>query len=346
MLLHHGDDLVLIDGGPAGSYDTTLAPRLAQLTAERGQPPRFRLIAVGHNEGAHVSGLADMLADARRSEDAGQERPWDVEELWFNAFDRLTGSDRDDEAQRAAMQALFAATPADLGSALAVDLATATTLREAASALRIGVNTSLPMGMAMRRDDVTPSVEIAPGLTFSVLAPSANDVLDLRAKWSSWELAGAQGAAAEEVVWSMSGAASMVLLARTERHSVLLTGDAGYSQILEGLASVGMDEPLTVDVLKVPAHGKAWNLGHTFYRSVRARHYIISANGENGMPETDTLAAICDASDPCTLWLTYGGEPGDGAPGLHDRLRRFFDTRRYVDVRIAPPGRSLVIALS
>jgi hypothetical protein len=55
---------------------------------------------------------------------------------------------------------------------------------------------------------------------------------------------------------------------------------------------------------------------------------------------------LCDArrddGEPWTLWLTYGGAPGDGKPGLHERLSAFFAARKAggqeVDVRFAQPG--------
>jgi hypothetical protein len=38
LLLHHGDDIILIDGGPTGTYRTSLKPRLKELMAERPEP--------------------------------------------------------------------------------------------------------------------------------------------------------------------------------------------------------------------------------------------------------------------------------------------------------------------
>jgi hypothetical protein len=146
-----------------------------------------------------------------------------------------------------------------------------------------------------------------------------------------------------------------VVLARSGDRSLLLTGDARSDDIMEGLEAVGLltddGPPLTVDVLKLPHHGSIRNVNATFFDRVRARHYVISANGRDGNPEDETLALLFDArredNEPWTLWLTYGGDPGDGKPGLHDRLSAFASGRkaenREIDVRFAKPGERHII---
>src|SRR3954452_15731329 len=64
LLLHHGNDLVLIDGGPKGAYDESLKPRLEALIKERGGKLFLPVGMATHIEHAHITGLADM-AEAR-----------------------------------------------------------------------------------------------------------------------------------------------------------------------------------------------------------------------------------------------------------------------------------------
>jgi hypothetical protein len=72
---------------------------------------------------------------------------------------------------------------------------------------------------------------------------------------------------------------------------------------------------------------------------------VISANGHDGNPDDAMLGLLCDArrtdGEPWTLWLTYGGEPNDGEPGLHDRLSAFLSGReaegQVMDARFANP---------
>jgi len=145
------------------------------------------------------------------------------------------------------------------------------------------------------------------------------------------------------------------VLFRSGAHTLLLTGDARSDEIVAGLEAEGLldgAEPVTVDVLKLPHHGSSRNVDPTFFTRVRARNYVISANGRDGNPENETLAMLCDSrlgdDDPWTLWLTHGGEAGDGKPGLHERLVAFFTERKAkqtLDVRFAPAGQHHTIAL-
>ena len=135
------------------------------------------------------------------------------------------------------------------------------------------------------------------------------------------------------------------------------TGDARSDDVLDGLKALKLvadaGEPLTVDVLKLPHHGSIRNVDATFFDRVRARHYVISANGRDGNPEDETLDLLCDArkddDEPWTLWLTYGGEAGDGKPGLHERLAKYLKGRKAqgqeIDARFAKPGERHTIGL-
>ena len=67
-----------------------------------------------------------------------------------------------------------------------------------------------------------------------------------------------------------------------------------------------------------------------------------------------TLELLCDSrlkdKEPWTLWLTYGGEPGDGKLDLPERLAKFFAARKEakqtLDVKIAKPGERHTITLT
>ena len=355
LLMHYGQDLLLVDGGPAGVYDATLAPRLTRLAEERGRPLRLRLIMVSHNDGDHIAGLADMLADARKREQGGREpQMWRADELWFNSFALLTGTGHDPGAERVALQSLIAAAPQDLARTIAVGVAMGTALREDAAALGIDVNKSAAAGLVMSHD-VAPVVEVAPGLTFTVLAPSERGLLELRRTWAEWAPTQAHQAdawLAARVVTSAFDRSGIAVLARTEKHSILLTGRTPPYEVLVGLQAAGLlnnDGTLTVDILTVPYQGRAYNLGRDFFERVRARHYVVSTDGRDGTPDDETLDTICDIDRSCTLWLTYGGEPGDGQPGLHERLSAFLERRgaanQLIAVRFPEPGEPHLIAL-
>jgi beta-lactamase superfamily II metal-dependent hydrolase len=65
-------------------------------------------------------------------------------------------------------------------------------------------------------------------------------------------------------------------------------------------------EPLLFEILKLPHHGSVRDYGPDFFQGVRARHYVISANGRYGNPEDQTLRWLIDSrsDDDFTIWLT------------------------------------------
>ena len=102
---------------------------------------------------------------------------------------------------------------------------------------------------------------------------------------------------------------SIVLLAEVEGHRVLLSGDAGAQQILDGLERAGVLRKggrCEVDIFKLPHHGSIRNITAELLDRVRAKHYVISANGSNGNPDEDTLALLGDVLDgDQTICVTF-----------------------------------------
>src|ERR687897_845086 len=93
LLLHHGNDVVLTDGGPSGVYKATLKPRLQELIAARARPLFLQMVMVSHIDDDHIVGLADMFAEAvDRKENKLGPPEWAAGELWLNAFGALTGA--------------------------------------------------------------------------------------------------------------------------------------------------------------------------------------------------------------------------------------------------------------
>jgi hypothetical protein len=357
LVLHHGDDLVLIDGGPPGVYQATLKPYLQALMAARPQPLFLQTVLVSHIDDDHIVGLADMFAEAvdREENDLGPPE-WRAGELWLNAFGALTGASPTagaGDVKGAALDQLVATAPGRQSKAIATSVKNGIALNQDAIDLGIARNVSFGGGL-IQRGAANPTVQIAPGLTFTVLSPSKPELDKLQATWEDWEAHHPVHMAAnlDRSVYNLS---SIVVLARAGARTLLLAGDARSDDIVAGLEDEGLLKgagPLTVDVLKIPHHGSSRNVNATFFARVRARHYVISANGRDGNPENETLQLLCDSrladKEPWTLWLTYGKTAGDGKPGLHTRLAAFLKARQakqHLDVRIASPGEHHTIVL-
>jgi hypothetical protein len=357
LLLHHGEDMLLIDGGPPGVYTATLKPRLQELMATRPQPLFLSAVMVSHIDDDHIVGLTDMFAEAvdRRENRLGPPE-WAASELWLNAFGALTGAGPtagEGDAKGAALDDLVTTAPGSESHAIAASVKNGISLHQDAITLGIERNAKFGGGL-VQRGGANATVEVMPGLTFTVIAPDQPRLDKLRTNWEKWEKdhPAQEAANIDRSVFNLS---SIVVLARSGGRTLLLTGDARSDDVVAGLEGEGLlpaDKPFTVDVLKLPHHGSSRNVDPTFFERVHARNYVISANGRDGNPENDTLTMLCDSrlndTDPWTLWLTYGAEAGDGKPGLHERLDEYFTARKAkqtLDLRIAKPGERHTITL-
>jgi beta-lactamase superfamily II metal-dependent hydrolase len=114
---------------------------------------------------------------------------------------------------------------------------------------------------------------------------------------------------------------SIVVLAEAGGKSILLCGDARGDHVLSGLEAAGKlaaGGTLALDILKLPHHGSIRNVEADFFTRLPARHYVISANGRDGNPESATLDALAAArtDDDFTIHLTNHDGQGDIAARL------------------------------
>jgi hypothetical protein len=172
-------------------------------------------------------------------------------------------------------------------------------------------------------------------VTLTVLCPHEAQLQKLHAAWDRWlrqhPKAVAEGGAATAAYVDMSpyNLSSIVVLAECDGHRMLLTGDARGDHVLAGLDEIGIakDGKTHVDVLKLPHHGSIRNLAAEFFERVTADHYVISADGRDGNPETETLETIAAAragDDDFEIHLTNRAGDGD----LEERLTTFLAAKQ------------------
>jgi beta-lactamase superfamily II metal-dependent hydrolase len=264
LLLHHGSTLILIDGGSAGVYRDTLKPRLEQLRG--GGRLALRLAMVSHIDADHITGIQDLLEDLVEN-----DAPYRIAALWHNSFERLC------EAPK------FAASVRQ-GNAV----------RNAAVQLAIPIEKVCAPGR----------VEIAPGLTFTILGPRAAELKKLD---QSWKLPAAQ--TADYLNRTVPNLSSIVVLVEAGKKRLLLTGDSGGDLILRSLEEAKL-LPLHLDVLKLPHHGSNHSIDRKFFETVTADHYVISGNGKHGNPHPDTLAWLAEARHGSEADVYFTNAPG------------------------------------
>lgn len=157
-----------------------------------------------------------------------------------------------------------------------------------------------------------PKVKVK-GLQFHVVGPAKAQIEKLQAGFDKF--LETKGLSAEAVLAgytdkSVPNLSSIVTMVEVDGKRILLTGDARGDHIIEGLEAEGFlnEEPLKIDVLKVPHHGSDRNIDKDFFERVVAETYVFSADGKHGNPDRDTLEWLVDArgkSAKYTIALTY-----------------------------------------
>jgi beta-lactamase superfamily II metal-dependent hydrolase len=311
LLLHVGEKLILIDGGPTRTWATTLRPRLEELRAARaadGGPLRIDLAMVSHIDDDHIHGLTDMGGALVELEEDSLPVPYELGGLWHNAFDDVLGN-RADEVPAA-------------GAPVVASVGQGRTLRD--QAIRLGWPRNEPFGGLV----IAPREVPFGAATLTVVAPDTEALDRLDREWEEWlahHPASAQ--VAEFADTSVFNLSSIVVLAEADDRRMLLCGDARGDHVLEGLEAAGRmaGGELALDLLKLPHHGSIRNVAPEFFERLPARHYLISADGRDGNPETATLDAIAAsrADDDFTIHLTNR----EGKLDLAQRLDAFLAAR-------------------
>ncbi|MDQ7249748.1 hypothetical protein [Dongia sedimenti] len=344
LLLHFGSKadpgLILIDGGPASVYTPHLKPRIAAIRAARKlkkeDPLPVDLLMVSHVDDDHIRGILDLAKDLIVEDEAHRPLPLSVLSFWHNSFDNIIGKDPK-ELTASFKSSPFGAASKDgaLPKEATIDaddpsleeeeitsnlkvlasIAQGAALRAAAKKLGFLTNPENDGKLIVASDESSP-VEIAEGLTFTVIGPMLPEIKALQRQHDEWlkELKKAgktpEQALAAYVDKSVPNLSSIVVLAEADGHSMLLTGDARGDKILEGLELLELVEQggtLEVDLLKVPHHGSSNNLDDDFFERVIAKHYVFSGNGEHGNPERESLEMLLAARGNAdyAVHLTY-----------------------------------------
>ncbi|MBM3748658.1 MAG: hypothetical protein FJW34_23020 [Acidobacteria bacterium] len=351
LILHYGEAgdprFIVIDGGPGDTYKSFLGPRLGALK-DRWSPSRplsIEMLMVSHIDRDHIDGVLDWTGKMIE----GQGPACDINTLWHNSFDDLAGND-----PNGLLAALAPGPEAVLPAGIELEPHTrlvlagvkeGRTLRDNAKKLRLLVNTGFKR-LVRAPERGRKTLKWGDGLELTVVCPRKDRLARLQQDWDKkleelrQKRESAAGAALAEVEHqelieaaayldrSVYNLASMVVLAEAGGRRMLLTGDGRGDDILDGLDNAGLldNGKIHVDLLKVPHHGSDRNTKLEFFQQITADHYVISADGKHGNPESETLKWIFEARGqaPFTLWLTNR----EGKQELGPRLRAFVAAKR------------------
>jgi ribonuclease BN (tRNA processing enzyme) len=350
LLLHFGTAeeprLVLIDGGPPGVYNDALKPRLQQLREERGldaaTPLAIDLAMVSHVDADHIAGLLDLVRKLKDLHDSHQPVPWKIDEFWHNSFDDILGNQEVTVASTGS--AMSPASIGDLlrpaGSLLLASVGQGRELRNLLAALNLAGNPSFRKapsnGMVL-----SGHAPITFGdLKLTVVAPSQKNLLALQKDWDQKikpilkkeQDQAARAQIASYVDTSVYNLSSIVVLVESAGKRILLTGDGRGDHTLEGLAAAGLLDAqgkIEIDVLKMPHHGSDRDVDLDYFQKIRAKHYVISADGKFNNPDIPTLQLISKArpDDDFTIHLTYPTDAFE-LPAVGKAVADFFAAER------------------
>lgn len=332
LLLHYGSRdkprLAVIDGGPGGVYAGVLEPRLNEIRDERGlgddEPLDIELMMVSHLDADHITGILQLMRKLRDRKQAQKPLPWKIQRFWHNAFPDLAADEELGKANAASITASFGDVIGFDQSGLLASVGQGRELRDLANVL--GVSGNKPFNSIVKFPHQKNPVKL-PDLELTVVGPDEKNLKLLQEDWNKKVKALLQKKEKEAKVEvaayldkSVYNLSSIVVLAKSEGKTMLLTGDARGNYTLDALRGAGIlkDEPLQLDVLKLPHHGSDRNVEDDYFELLQAKHYVISADGRHGNPDVATLEMIRRSrnDNDFTVWMTNAPEDfGDAAVG-------------------------------
>ncbi|WAC73541.1 MBL fold metallo-hydrolase [Roseateles sp. SL47] len=277
---------ILVDAGTPG----TLKRLKPLLEAVRSDVPSHELLVVTHVDEDHIGGSLRLIGDP--------ELAAQFEHVWFNGRRHL----------------LEATEEEDFGPVQGEKLTTA--IKKSG----IPWNEHFDNGPVARAvNGSAMQVELYGGATLTLLTPSRAKLSEMLGAWDkAIKEAGLDPNAPAEPVQIADGeealgpinmknladsdskddkapanGSSIGLLFEYEKWSILLGADAHPDDLLAGIREYCGDEPLKVDVFKLPHHGSKANVTSELLKVVDAKKIVFSTNGKRfNHPDREAVARV------------------------------------------------------
>ncbi len=332
---------ILIDCGRKSAY-RAVADRL-----DDNPDLAFELFVLTHVDADHIAGAVPLLQD-------GRFKPERVGDVWFNEFRHLSPPEEEAEDEDEGPDILGAKQGEFFGAVLR-DRAFAWNQRFEGDTVVVPDEGDLPR------------VELADGMTLTLLSPSWEKLADMKERWSrdlrgsglqpgDWEKAlailGTHRSLApdvlshEEVEWppdveelaeedfdadgSEPNGSSIAFLAEFDGRSVLFAGDTHAPQLagnVRRLLKARGQDRLALDALKMSHHCSARNNSLDLLDLLDCERYLISTNGSRHHHPDVKAVARILAANDRTVSLVFNYRSEETAPWDDDGLRRQFDYR-------------------
>ena len=269
---------------------------------------------VTHIDADHIEGILQLARKMKDLRDSKQPVPWKIRRFWHNSFDDLL--DNNDASIASAASVMSVASLGGMlgqGGAILASVPQGRELRKLLAALTLDGNPPFKGLVMAGHTPVTLG-----NLKLTVVAPSKENLRALQLDWDKKikpllkkeKDQAARAEAAAFVDRSVYNLSSIVILAEADGKRILLTGDGRGDHTLAGLKEAGLLDKkgtIEVDILKMPHHGSVRNIAPEYFKAVRAKHYVISADGKFDNPDIETLRLISQArpDDQFKIHLTY-----------------------------------------
>jgi beta-lactamase superfamily II metal-dependent hydrolase len=269
---------VLIDGGPAHTYEAGLRRRIANLPEDKRT---FELMVVTHIDADHIDSSLILLQELTSLKIR-------INELWFNGWNQLPHGTQDSYAP---LQGEF------LGGLIAVDPALKPVWNRHFYNKAVFIPDSGPL----------PEVPLEGGAKLTLLSPTEAELKRLRARWASAIRDFSPGdvnealrrlrerreyrAPSPPAVFAVrqygddrtvANGSSISFIFEHGDVSILLTGDAHARTLaasLKRLADQRSLKKIRFDVVKLPHHGSMGNVSDSWLERVDCERWLISTNG-------------------------------------------------------------------
>mgnify|MGYP001193059727 CR=1 FL=1 len=309
---------ILIDGGPAYSYEALarrLEKRLGHLPARRR---RIELVVITHIDADHIGGVLELVIAHPLGITVG--------DVWFNSWEHLPG-----------------AAPDTLGAVQGEQLSAVIRARKMPRNVAFGGE-----AVAVPERGALPVVCLPGGMRLTLLSPTLKELRRLRPRWKrTVEEAGLVAGSAEDALaklrtqrrgklpedllgvavpdppalaaapfrpdTSVANGSSIALLAEYRGTRCLLAGDA-LAGVLAGtidrLTSANGEGRLAIDAFKLSHHGGKKNTSAELLDRLRCRTYLFSTDGSRfGHPDPETVArALLAGGEGTRLCFNYRTE--------------------------------------
>ncbi|EEF25817.1 conserved hypothetical protein, partial [Ricinus communis] len=177
LLLHYGTTaqprILLVDGGPNGTFGKSLKPRLEELAGQRKRPLKLDHVMVTHLDDDHINGILELADEIDQGSDLVTARSF-----WFNTFDDAL-SEAPPELAQASIEVDTAGKDAVAAAVEKASISQGRSLRDAVVKLHAkqndgqGILFAKDKGLALNM----------PGLDMTLICPDKRHLADLAKKW-------------------------------------------------------------------------------------------------------------------------------------------------------------------